>query len=149
MESAVTPAAPGPGTNGVGTTTSFAAIDPARVVDHLAVLLEATLGATRAELEAPGSLLSKPRYSDTLQRCNRFAVDTQVALYIQKDLSAAEGLENGDVEDGMAFPALPALWGLWRFIWLGVTLMMWLQLPRRMSIRYLRTSRRPRQPWLS
>ncbi|KAK4143340.1 dynein heavy chain, N-terminal region 1-domain-containing protein [Dichotomopilus funicola] len=99
MESAVTPAAPGPGTNGVGTTTSFAAIDPERVVDHLAVLLEATLGATRAELEAPGSLLSKARYSDTLQRCNRFAVDTQVALYIQKDLSAAEGLENGDVED--------------------------------------------------
>ncbi|KAM7195585.1 Dynein heavy chain, N-terminal region 1 domain containing protein [Rhypophila sp. PSN 637] len=91
---------PSPGANGVS-TTPFAAIDPVRVVDHLATLLQATLGATRAELEAPGSLLSKFRYSDTVQRCSRFALDAQVALYIQKDLAALpEALENGASADG-------------------------------------------------
>jgi dynein heavy chain 1 len=89
-----------PGTNGVA-NTPFAAVDPVRVVDHLTVLLEAALGATRAELEAPGSLLSKTRYSDTLQRCSRFALDTQVALYIQKDLIPTDSLENGAADDCM------------------------------------------------
>ncbi|KAK3319356.1 dynein heavy chain, N-terminal region 1-domain-containing protein [Apodospora peruviana] len=94
---------PNSATNGVG-TTPFSTVDPVRVVDYLAVLLEATLGATRAELEAPGSLLSKARYSDTLQRCSRFTQDVQVALYIQKDLAATEALENGTSDDRTASP---------------------------------------------
>ncbi|KAK3936270.1 dynein heavy chain, cytoplasmic [Diplogelasinospora grovesii] len=94
METVVSPQSPNAGPNGVS-AAPFAAVDPVRVVDYLAVLLEATLGATRNELEAPGSLLSKARYSDTVQRCTRFAVDSQVALYIQKELAATNALENG------------------------------------------------------
>lgn len=86
------------GTNGTNGTAPLVAMDPARVLDHLTHLLEAALGATREELEAPGSLLSKARYSDTLQRCIRFTNDAQVCLYIQKDLPAAPQLENGDGE---------------------------------------------------
>lgn len=99
MEAITSPPATSPGGNGVA-ATPFAAVDPVRVVDHLAVLLEAALGATRKELEAPGSLLSKARYADTLQRCTRFAVDAQVALYVQKDLVPTDTAEDGEV-DGM------------------------------------------------
>lgn len=91
--------------NGTGTGvngTALVAMDPALVVDHLAHLLEAALGATREELEAPGSLLSKSRYSDTLQRCTRFTNDSLVSLYIQKDLPATPQLENGDGESSMS-----------------------------------------------
>ena len=101
MEAVVSPPATSPGTNGVA-TAPFAAVDPARVLDHVTVLLEAALGATRTELEAPGSLLSKTRRPDTLQRCTRFALDAQVALYIQKDLAPTHTLENGDTDEGRA-----------------------------------------------
>ncbi|KAL2153811.1 hypothetical protein VTH82DRAFT_4967 [Thermothelomyces myriococcoides] len=97
MEAITSPPATSPGGNGVA-ATPFAAVDPVRVVDHLAVLLEAALGATRKELEAPGSLLSKARYADTLQRCTRFAVDAQVALYVQKDLVPTDTAEDGEVD---------------------------------------------------
>ncbi len=101
METVAAPQASSPGTNGVGTASSFAAVDPARVVDHLATLLEAALGATREELKTPGNLLSQARYDDTVQRCSRFALDTQVALYIQKDLAASSNsTENGASEPG-------------------------------------------------
>ncbi|KAJ4294876.1 dynein heavy chain [Collariella sp. IMI 366227] len=53
MEAGASSSSPSPGPNGVA-TTPFAAVDPARVVDHVTVLLEAALGATRQELEAPG-----------------------------------------------------------------------------------------------
>lgn len=97
------------GVNGAGLNgTALAAMDPARVVDHLAHLLEAALGATREELEAPGSLLSKSRYSDTLQRCTRFTNDGQVCLYIQKDVLAAPQLENGDGESSRSMPRRPS-----------------------------------------
>jgi len=107
MEAVVSPAAAGSngtngtnGTNGVA-STPFAAVDPVRVVDHLTVLLQAALGATRTELEAPGSLLSTARYPDTLQRCTRFALDAQVSLYIQKDLApSAEPLDDVISEEG-------------------------------------------------
>ncbi|KAK4163181.1 dynein heavy chain, cytoplasmic [Cladorrhinum sp. PSN259] len=100
MEAVVSPTtAASSGTNGVA-STPFAAVDPVRVVDHLKVLLEAALGATRKELEAPGSLLSKDRYPDTLQRCTRFALDSQTSLYIQKDLApTAENLDDGVAEE--------------------------------------------------
>ena len=91
------PPSPNPGANGVA-GAPFAAIDPVRVVDHLTTLLEATLGATRQELEAPGSLLSRERKPDTVQRCSRFASDVQVALYIQKDKITTTALEDGDAD---------------------------------------------------
>src|SRR4051794_32623755 len=94
MDVAAAPQTPSPGTNGVA-SSPFAPIDPVRVVDHLAVVLEAALGASRDELEASGSLLSKSRYSDTLQRCTRFANDTQISLFIQKDLAPSPDGENG------------------------------------------------------
>ncbi|KAL2166549.1 hypothetical protein VTG60DRAFT_2516 [Thermothelomyces hinnuleus] len=98
MEAVTSPPATSPGGNSVA-ATPFAAVDPVRVVGHLAALLEAALGATRKELEAPGSLLSKARYADTLQRCTRFAVDTQVALYVQKDLVPTDTVEDDEAEE--------------------------------------------------
>lgn len=90
------------GSNGVN-GAALITMDPARVIDHLTQLLEAALGATRDELEASGSLLSKSRYSDTLQRCSRFTNDALVSLYIQKDLPATTTpqIENGDEEPSM------------------------------------------------
>ena len=59
--------------------------DPFAVLEHIANLIEASLGAARKELEAVGSLLSKNQQADTLEKCAQFAADTQVALYAQKD----------------------------------------------------------------
>jgi dynein heavy chain 1, cytosolic len=84
-----------PTPNGVGSAPTLAAIDVVRVVDYLGVVLAATLGASREELEAPGSLLSKDRRPDTEQRCSRFANDNQPSLFIQKDLAPSPPLEDG------------------------------------------------------
>ena len=73
-----------PSANGVAVAT-FPSVDPAQVVEHLASVCEVVLGATKADLEAPGSLLHASRHTDTIQRCTRFATDTQTTLYIQKD----------------------------------------------------------------
>ena len=78
-------------TNGLA-TTALPMIDPNLVVEYLASVLQSTLGASRRELENVGSLLSKSRYSDTVQRCSRFATESQAALYVQKDL-AGDGLD--------------------------------------------------------
>ncbi len=98
--------AAGPAANGVS-SSPFSPIDPARVLDYLAVVLEAALGASRLELEAPGSLLSKARLSDTLQRCTRFANDAQVALYIQKDIAASPEIEDGAGEPSASSSLVP------------------------------------------
>lgn len=90
------------GVSGVDGTSALVTMDSARVVEHLAHLLEAALGATREELEAPGSLLSTARYPDTLQRCTRFANDILVSMYIQKELPATSHLENLDPDPSMA-----------------------------------------------
>ncbi|KAI9745692.1 MAG: Dynein heavy chain, cytoplasmic [Claussenomyces sp. TS43310] len=92
MDSLVTTASPT--ANGIASNGFTTTIDPILIVEHLAAVLEITLGATRRELESIGSLLSKPRYSDTVQRCTRFATESQVALYVQKDI-------NSEVEDGV------------------------------------------------
>lgn len=78
-----------PSANGVA-GSHFSTVDPTLVVEHLARLIEANLGATRRELESIGSLLSKSRYPETVQRCTRFATESQVALYVQKDIVATE-----------------------------------------------------------
>ncbi|KAK4683210.1 dynein heavy chain [Podospora pseudoanserina] len=102
MEAATPPPATSPGpSNGIG-GTPFASVDVARVIDHIAVLLQATLGATRLELESPGSLLSGTRYQDTWQRCSRWALDTQVALTIQKDIVELEPIEEDLIEEDVS-----------------------------------------------
>ena len=95
MESLVNTQA-SPSTNGLATST-IPTIDPNVVVEYLAQVLEVTLGAKRKDLERAGSLLSKTRYSETVQRCTRFATESQVALYVQKTIGAKDGL-NGDLE---------------------------------------------------
>lgn len=100
MEGLVT--SPATATNGV-TSTAFPTIDPSLVVEHLASVLQITLGASRKELENDDSLLSKSRYSETVQRCTRFATESQVALYVQKDIAG------GDLLDGSSKPCIPSL----------------------------------------
>ena len=95
MEGLVTSPA-SPSTNGLA-TGAFPTIDPNVVVEYLASVLEITLGAKRRDLESAGSLFSKARYSETVQRCTRFATESQVALYVQKDIAAGDSL-NGDVD---------------------------------------------------
>lgn len=75
-----------------------AAINPETVVQHLTDLLEVTLGASSEDLQRYDSLLSPSRKQDTLQRCTRFASESQVALYVQKDLveSESNGIEARD-----------------------------------------------------
>lgn len=68
--------------------------DPILVLEHIAALIQTTLGAARRELEAVGSLLSKAKHSETLSRCARFASESQLALYAQKD-QVGEAITNG------------------------------------------------------
>lgn len=80
-----------PGVNGHGPPpNSLPAIDPTVVVQHLADLLEVTLGASAEDLERAGSLLSVSSRQETIQRCTRFASESQVALYVQKISRSAE-----------------------------------------------------------
>ncbi|KAJ6102543.1 hypothetical protein N7486_004970 [Penicillium sp. IBT 16267x] len=89
-------AAPG-APNGVSTPDTAALVDSGTVVQYLTDVLQVTLGALKSELESAGSLLSSARYNDTVQRCTRFASESQVALYVQKDIVAAE--ETNDETD--------------------------------------------------
>ena len=91
------PSSPGP-----------AIIDPDLVVRHLVDLLEITLGASTEDLESKGSILSESKKSDTVQRCTRFASESQVALYVQKDVLSPDiphSRANGHVSSGMPQPA--------------------------------------------
>ena len=74
-------------------TTSLEPVDPLEVLQHIASLIETTLGAARRELEAVGSLLSKANHAESLNRCIRFAEDPKITLYAQKDVR--EELVNG------------------------------------------------------
>ncbi|KAI9761019.1 MAG: hypothetical protein M4579_001282 [Chaenotheca gracillima] len=85
-----------PGANGVPASNPFPTMNPQMVVDHLTELLHITLGASRKDLEGPGSLLSKSRHADTVQRCTRFASESQVALYVLKDIAATNGVDPTD-----------------------------------------------------
>lgn len=100
MEGPLSPGA----TNGVSTTNPFPAVDPTLVVGYLTDLLQITLGATRKDLEARGSLLSKARHADTVQRCTRFASESQVALYVQKDVLVLEEVNGGESSPGTTSP---------------------------------------------
>ncbi|KAL8907361.1 MAG: hypothetical protein Q9207_001479 [Kuettlingeria erythrocarpa] len=75
-----------PGANGhPPSAAASVAISPHAVVQHLTDLLEVTLGASPEDLESADSLFSPSKKQDTLQRCTRFAFESQVALYVQKD----------------------------------------------------------------
>lgn len=76
-------------------------VDADAVVEYLADVLRVTLGALRSELENTGSLLSKTKYSETAQRCLRFASESQVALYVQKDLVASDHTNGTADGEGM------------------------------------------------
>ena len=64
-------------------------VDADTVVQYLIDVLQVTLGAVKSELENTGSLLSEAKYGETAQRCLRFASESQVAVYVQKDLVAS------------------------------------------------------------
>lgn len=83
--------------NGVSTPDSAALVDSGAVIQYLTEVLQVTVGAQKSELETTGSLLSTVRYNDTVQTCTRFASESQVALYVQKDIAAAEQT-NGESE---------------------------------------------------
>lgn len=76
-----------PGANGLLSAkhASIASLDPHSLVDHLVKVLDVMLGASKDDLESPGSLLSESKLPDTLQRCTRFALEPQEALYVQQD----------------------------------------------------------------
>lgn len=99
-------ASPGQGANGHAlSSTATSIIDPNVVVQHLVDLLEITLGASSEDLRANGSLLSDLKKVDTVQRCTRFASDSQVALYVQKDVVPVDikhGMSNGHDLPGKA-----------------------------------------------
>ncbi|KAJ5782973.1 hypothetical protein N7457_004747 [Penicillium paradoxum] len=84
--------------NGVSKSETAAVVDSGAVIQYLIDVLQVTLGAQRSELESAGSLLSESKYNETLQRCTRFASETQEALYVQKDIVTAEET-NGETED--------------------------------------------------
>lgn len=94
----------GQGANGHPPSSSAPAIiDPELVVRYLVDLLEITLGALTEDLENKGSILSESKKSDTVQRCTRFASESQVALYVQKDVLSPDvphGRANGHVSSG-------------------------------------------------
>ena len=81
------PAAPSPT---IAPSSLNGTIDTDVLVSHLVHLLEITLGASEEDLRAPGSLLSSAKREETVQRCQRFASGSQTALYVQKDMVAAE-----------------------------------------------------------
>ncbi len=84
-----------PGANGHAPSSSPATttVDPKLVIRHLVDLLEVTLGASSEDLESPGSLLSASKRHDTVQRCARFASESQVAIYVQKDAILTESVD--------------------------------------------------------
>lgn len=86
----VSPGANGHPPSSIPSTT----IDPNIVVQHLVDLLEITLGASKDDLEKPGSLLSESKRHDTVQRCTRFASEPQVALYVLKDVVSVDQSDN-------------------------------------------------------
>jgi len=104
MESLVN-GATSPPTNGLATST-FTTVDPSVVVEYLASVLQITLGALRKDLEHSESLLSPSRYSETVQRCTRFAAESQVVIYVQKDIVPIEGElvpDEGEIESMVPF----------------------------------------------
>lgn len=86
--------------NGLPPSNPLPAADPSVVVHHLTEVLQGTLGAIRRDLESAGSLLCEGKLQDTLQRCGRFAAESQTALYAHKDIAGTEETNGLDEESG-------------------------------------------------
>ncbi|THY74507.1 dynein heavy chain [Aureobasidium pullulans] len=73
-------------------------IDPQLILSYLESVLHVTLGASRKELEANNSFLSPANLPETLIRCQRFASEAQVAIYVQQEaLDAIDDIQgDGD-----------------------------------------------------
>ncbi|KAF2754571.1 cytoplasmic dynein-like protein 1 heavy chain 1 [Pseudovirgaria hyperparasitica] len=97
-----------PGVNGIASPTSPApapaTIDSQVLLDHLSKVLQITLGASDEELSAAGSLLSPPRVPETLQRCTRFATESNISLYVQKEQVSSNAIRVNGSEDGAEAP---------------------------------------------
>jgi dynein heavy chain 1, cytosolic len=89
--------------NGLSSPDPSPSTDPLVVLEHLSEVLQITLGAARRELEAVGCLLSKAKETDSINRCARFASESQVALYAQKTIVEEEHL-NGTASDSGEAP---------------------------------------------
>jgi len=112
MEVSTSPAAPaplGPGNSNGTASPSFPAAASDRLISHLSTVIQITLGATETDLEAVGCLLHPAQRRDTIDRCLRFANDTQSVLYVQKDIlpkdaavspAVGEELEDRDETSG-------------------------------------------------
>ncbi|TKA59707.1 Dynein heavy chain, cytoplasmic, partial [Cryomyces minteri] len=85
-----------PGANGLPSPSLSLKVDPQTIVDYITNVLQVTLEASIDELEANGSLLSKSKLSDTIQRCKRFALESQEALYVQKNEARLEHSNGND-----------------------------------------------------
>lgn len=93
--------------NGVPAPAQTPLVDSNAVIEYLSEVLRVTLGALRSELESTGSLLSPARYNETVQRCTRFASESQVALYVQKDVVASEEANGTETGEGTLPPCIP------------------------------------------
>jgi dynein heavy chain 1 len=60
-------------------------VDAQIIISYLESILHVTLGASRQELEANDSFLSPQNLPETLVKCQRFASEAQVALYVQQE----------------------------------------------------------------
>lgn len=74
--------------------------DPSIVIQFLTDALQSNLDAHRTDLENHGSFLSKQKYSETLQRCARFASESQIALYVLKDAVDADDSDESEEPNG-------------------------------------------------
>ena len=74
------------------------------VEEYLSQLLTATLGASQAELEIEGSLLSTISLPDTLRRCGHFLHSNQTSLYAHKYVVSDEGYNGEDARPSIVCP---------------------------------------------
>lgn len=81
------------------------AIDPQIIVDYVERVLEVNLGASSADLHAQGSLLHQSKIDDTLQRCTRFALESQQVIYLVKDRLDEARIDGLDGATGRQSPA--------------------------------------------
>lgn len=95
--------------NGNSVAPSPASVDPETIIQYLVSVLDVTLGATRQELESCDNLLSGAKRQDTISRCERFALESQTALYVQKE---ELDVENGAQLDGDSINTLRSTYTL-------------------------------------
>lgn len=86
MESSLVSQVPTNGSLQAGVYTTF---DTNGLLKYITEVLSVTLDASQADLESPGSLLSKSRLGETKTRLARYANESQTAVYVQKDATVS------------------------------------------------------------